>query len=110
MSALLTVKIHYITNFDQIRDTIQKLMFQEQKDTQNLAFWSVKQEDCTITLFFTFNSMEEAQDKDIHMIEFSTKISEMWEKIEMEYHKVIIDETYQRQGPSITEFQKVPLF
>lgn len=97
MSAILTVKIHYISKFIQLKDIIQDFVLQEQKENQSSVFWSVDQDDCIITIFFIFNSMEKALAQDIHMVVFLNQIREMWENIEMEFHKVIIDEISRQQ-------------
>jgi hypothetical protein len=107
VSALLTVKIHYISKFIHLRNIIQDLVLHEQQKSQSSPFWSVDQDDCIITMFFIFNSMEQALAQDIHMIDFLNQIREMWEKIEMEFHKVIIDEISRQQIPIFPETQLV---
>ena len=104
---LLTVKIHYISRFFQLRNIIQDLVLHGEKESQSSAFWSVDQDDCIITMFFILNSIEQSLDQDIHMIDFLNKISEMWEKIEMEFHNVIIDEISRQQIPIFPETQIV---
>jgi hypothetical protein len=99
VSALLTVKINYISEFFQIKDIIQDFVLHEQKENQSSVFYNVEQDNCIITIFFIFNSMEKALARDIHMVDFLSQIREMWKNIEMEFHKVIIDEIPRQQIP-----------
>jgi hypothetical protein len=108
VSALLTVKINYISEFIQLKDIIQDFVLQEQKENQSSVFYSVEQDDCIITIFFIYKSMEKALAQDIHMVDFLSQIREMWKNIEMEFHKVIIDENFRQHIPIYPETQIAP--